>query len=80
MITMDDLSNMIIEALRYYGGRASLVEICKYVWNNYESELRKSGDLFFTWQYRIRWQATQLRKKGILKPADSTPKGIWEIN
>jgi len=80
MITMDDLSYIIIEALKYHGGKASLVEICKYVWNNYESELRNSGDLFYTWQYRIRWQGYQLRKKGILTPADSTNKGIWELS
>ncbi len=80
MITMDDLGNMITEALKYYEGKASLVEICKYIWGNYENKLRDSGDLFYTWQYRIRWQATQLRKKGVLKPAGSTKKGIWEMN
>ena len=80
MITMDDLSKMIIEALKYHGGRTSLVEICKYVWNNYERELRNSGDLFYTWQYRIRWQGYQLRKEGIIKTTEGTNKGMWELN
>jgi hypothetical protein len=47
--------------------------------NNYENELRRSGDLFFTWQYDIRWVATQLRNKGILRAAESSPSGIWEL-
>lgn len=51
MITMgDDLSNLITEALTFHGGRASLVEICKYVWENYENKLCSSGDLFYIWQ------------------------------
>ncbi len=80
MLTSDDLSKIIMEALEHHGGQASLVEICKYTWDNYESKLRDSGNLFYTWQYRIRWQATNLREKGLLKPAEATPKGIWEKN
>ena len=42
-----------------------------------------------TWNYDIRWAATELRKNGRMKPAhskenpeelvDESPKGIWEI-
>ncbi len=79
MATKEDLSGWLIEALRANNGSASTVEVCKYVWNNYENELRRSGDLFFTWQYDIRWVATQLRKKGVLRAAESSPSGIWEL-
>ena len=79
MATKEDLSGWLIEALRANNGSASTVEVCKYVWNNYESELRESGDLFFTWQHDIRWVATQLRNKGILRAAEASPSGIWEL-
>ncbi len=79
MATKEDLSGWLIEALRANNGSASTVEVCKYVWNNYENELRRSGDLFFTWQYDIRWVATQLRNKGILRAGEASPSGIWEL-
>jgi hypothetical protein len=45
MATKEDLSGWLIEALRANNGSASIVEVCKYVWNNYENELRRSDDL-----------------------------------
>jgi len=39
MATKDDLSGWLIEALRANSGSASIVEVCKYMWNNYENEL-----------------------------------------
>jgi hypothetical protein len=39
MATKEDLSGWLIEALRANNGSASIVEVCKYVWNNYENEL-----------------------------------------
>jgi len=74
-----DLRKWLTEALEANNGSASIVEICKYVWEKYENELRRSGDLFYTWQYDIRWAATQLRKEGIIRAADLSPKGIWEL-
>lgn len=79
MINREDLCNWLIKALKANNGSASIVEICKYVWENCQNELRSSGDLFFTWQYDIRWAATQLRKKGIIRGANLSPKGIWEL-
>ncbi len=35
MATKEDLSGWLIEALRANNGSASIVEVCKYVWNNY---------------------------------------------
>ena len=79
MARKENLRKWLIEALKAHNGSASIVEICKYVWKNYENELRRSGDLFFTWQYDIRWAADQLRKEGIMRAADLSPKGIWEL-
>jgi hypothetical protein len=79
MADKEQLQNWILEALNENKGSASLIEICKYVWDNYENELRDSGDLFYTWQYDIRWGATRLREKGKLAPASESPRGVWEL-
>lgn len=60
-----ELQKWIIEALEMKHGKASLLEVCKIVWAKHENELRLSGDLFYTWQYEIRWAGTGLRKKGL---------------
>ena len=33
----------IVEALKFYDGEASLIEVAKYLWENYENELRERG-------------------------------------
>jgi len=73
------LKEWIVEYLEKKGKGAPIVEICKHVWNNHEEELRNMGDLFYTWQYDIRWAATELRKEGKLKDESISPRGIWEL-
>ena len=79
MADKTDLVEWLAEALRANGGRASIIEVCKHVWNTHEAGLRRSGDLFFTWQYDIRWAAYRLRKEGRMKPESASPRGIWEL-
>lgn len=77
MADRDDLDNWVIEALTELGGKGSIIEIAKRIWDNHEEDLRDSGNLFYTWQYDYRWSGTRLRDKGIIQPADSSPKGVW---
>jgi len=79
MATKHDLQEWVALALRELGGRATLVAVAKKVWEKHEKELRSSGDLFFTWQYDIRWAANVLRHSGTMKPAEMSPKGVWEL-
>jgi hypothetical protein len=79
LITKQHLGEWTIEALRAREGLARLVEICRNVWDNHEDELRRSGDLFYTWQYDIRWAATNLRHAGVMKAAALSPTGVWEL-
>ena len=74
-----DLPDILYNSIKNLGRRASIVDVCKYIWNHYENELRSSGNLFFTWQYDIRWAATELRKAKRMYDKDVSPKGIWEI-
>jgi len=67
MATKADLQEWIMDALREMNGDAHLARIAEHIWIHHEGELRDSGDLFFTWQYDMRWQAQMLQKAGKLK-------------
>ncbi len=79
MATRDDLCDWVIEALKANGGRARIVEICKHIWEHHESDLRKSGDLFYTSQYDVRWAGQKLRDDGALMPAYGNRSGPWAL-
>ena len=79
MATRDDLVDWLYDALKASNGRGRIVDLCKHVWEAHEYDLRESGDLFYTWQYDIRWAAQKLRDSGKLKSATVAPRGIWEI-
>ena len=42
----DDLKEPIVEALHALGGKARIADVCEYVWDNYEPQIRKSGKYF----------------------------------
>ncbi len=79
MATRQDLMDWVVDALRDNGGQASIVEIARHMWNHREDELRRSGNLFFTWQYDMRWAALKLRASDTLRSADATPRGVWAL-
>ena len=79
MLVRNDLKPWIIEALKASGGRASVVEVCKYVWHHHESDLQHGGDLFYSWQYDIRWAATKLRHEGTLAPTEPKSPTPWRL-
>lgn len=78
-MTRQDLPEKLEKVLISIGGKGTIVEICKTFWSEYETELRRSGDLFYTWQYDIRWAATELRKNKKMKPSELSEKGVWEL-
>jgi len=66
VITKSDLKNWVLTALRDLGGSARVVEIAKHIWENHEKDLRAAGDIFYTWQYGMRWAAQELQHEGKL--------------
>ena len=75
-----DLVDWLYESLKKLEGSASITDVCKQIWMDHEQDLKKSGDLFYTWRYDIRWAAFELRKKGLMKSSNISSKGIWELS
>ncbi len=77
--TRNDLMAWVLKALDDLGGEAKIVKIAKHIWDNHEKDLRSSDDLFFTWQYDMRWAAMKLRQEGKLRAPEATERGIWAL-
>ncbi|EGR2565404.1 hypothetical protein DXI19_08260 [Vibrio parahaemolyticus] len=79
MVTRESMKSWIVECLELGGGAGWPKEVAKYVWESYESDLRSSGDMLYTWQYDLRWAAQQLRNSGVLKPVYRRTDLPWEL-
>lgn len=66
MATRHDLDSWVREALDVLGGRGTVVAVARIVWQRHEDELKSSGDLFYTWQYDMRWAANRLRRVQVI--------------
>ncbi len=73
------MTGWVVEALNQLDGRATILEIAKVIWRDKESEIRSIGDLLYEWQYELRWSGDALRKEGVLRPSEDSPRGIWEL-
>jgi hypothetical protein len=79
MITREVLLQWVLEALEALGGRGHVPEVAREIWRRHEQELRAAGDLFYTWQYDMRWAAQQLRNSGRLRDVDGKRGLPWEL-
>jgi hypothetical protein len=77
--TREDLQDWVVAAIRANGGSASIVQAAEHIWKHHEKELRTSGDLFFTWQYDMRWACTRLRERKIVQSAELSKRGEWRL-
>lgn len=69
----------VLEALQNLGGKGKVLEVCKNVWANHGEEIKSSGDMFFIWQYEIRWAADKLRKQGKILPFEPKSRSFWVL-
>ena len=67
----------VMDAIEDRGGKATIVEVAQHIWRFHEEDLLGAGDLFFTWQYDMRWAAQQLRDDGKLLASNASPRGYW---
>ena len=79
MATKKDLADWVYDALVFNGGEAKIVDVAKHIWSNHESDLLRSDDLFFTWQYDMRWAAQHLRDTGKCVPTATSQRGVWKL-
>ena len=77
MAKKEDLAGWVMEAIAANKGEATIVQICKHVWDHHEDDLRGSGDLFYTWGYDIRWAGQWLRDNAYLLPVEACKRGVW---
>ena len=75
MSKRDDLKRWVFEAVSQTG-EASILDTAKHIWHHHKSEIEKSGDGFYTWQYDMRWAAQVLRDEGKLIVA---PNRKWAL-
>ena len=77
-ITRGDLQSLVVEALKKLSGEAQIWQICKYIWDHYENDLRSSGKIFYTWQYDVRWAGQILRNNEIIE--NTKEVGVWKLS
>ena len=71
-----ELKLWVYEALDQLGP-SQVPAVAKHIWDNHKAELEASGDLFYTWQYAMRWEAQKLQHEGKLR---KNAKGrVWEL-
>lgn len=80
MTDRSSLKAWVLEALRELGGEGKIVEVCKLVWRDHQAELEGAGDLFYTWQYDIRWAAQYLRDNGYMVSVARRRNAPWVLS
>ena len=75
----ESIMDAVVTAVRAHGGKATIVQVAKYIWDNHESDLKASGDLFYLWQYEMRWAAQRLSKAGKLDYARESGRNVWQL-
>ena len=80
MAERSDLQLWVLRALADLGGHGTIVQVARYIWDAHEDDLRDSDDLFFTWQYDLRWAAYRLRKSGHLVPVGGRRDQDWTLS
>lgn len=73
----EDLKRWVLDALVGMQSQATVPQIAKHIWDHHEAELRQSGDLFYTWQYAMRWAGQVLQQEG--KLTKSGPNRAWKL-
>jgi len=78
MFSKKVLQNAVYRAILELEGSATIIEVASHIYKNNKNEIVGSK-IEFTWQYDMRWHATALRKKGLIKDSINSPRGNWEL-
>jgi len=75
MAKREILKAMVLEALVDAGQPLGWVDCAKAIWNKRQDDLLASGDVFYTWQYDMRWAMQVLRDEDRVQRVG---RGKWE--
>ena len=75
----DDLPDLLYKCLSDLGGEATVLETTAYFWSRHDTELRKSGNLFYTWRYDLHQAAKALRRQHRMMEAFYSREGVWAL-
>ena len=78
IVSKDDLPRLLENVLKEMNGNGYILDISKKFWIKYKDNITPDNNLFYTWQYDIRWAATELRKNNIMVRPD-LEKGLWTL-
>jgi hypothetical protein len=70
------MTEWVVESLQQLGGRGTILEISRRVWDRREPDIRAAGDLLYEWQYELRWAGDILRRDGVLRPTEDVPRAF----
>ena len=76
--TKHDLKDWVLDAVADLQP-TNVVGVSKWIWQRHEHDLRQGGDLFYTWQYDLRWAAQVLRDEGKLAAVDRGRAATWRL-
>ena len=51
------MTDWVVDALSELDGAGSLLAVCKKIWQRHGEDISTAGDLFYRWQYEVRWAA-----------------------
>jgi hypothetical protein len=74
-----DLVAIVRSALKRLGGEGTVVEVAKEIWKERQADLAASGDLYYTWQYDMRWACQKLRDQREAVIGGSKGKATWRL-
>ena len=73
----NDLMKWVEQSLRKRDGVAKIVDIARDIHEAHADELKAAGDLFYTWQYDMRWAGLKLSKAGKVALSNKAGRGRW---
>ena len=79
MAFREHLKDWVREALGKLGGEATINDVARQIWLDHETDLKNSGEYFYSWQYDMRWAAQRLRDKGKLGLRTVGAKSLWVL-
>ena len=79
LIRKQDMTILVIDALESLGGGGTIVEVAAEIWKTHKDDLEASGEIFYTWQYDMRWARHRLSEEGKLRTKSKGRESFWEL-